>query len=65
MVGRTRERSWTEWSAGAVGDGEVVCGSGEGDAAAVVQPVVIRADQYQVGQLGGAAVFPVPEVMCV
>ena len=33
--------------------------------AAVVQPVVIRAYQHQVGQLGGAAVFPVPDVVCV
>ena len=31
----------------------------------MVQPVVIGAEQYQVVQLGGAAVFPVPEVMGV
>ena len=31
----------------------------------MVQPVMIRADQHQVGQLRGAAVFPVPEVMGV
>jgi hypothetical protein len=31
----------------------------------MVQPVMIRADQHQVGQLGGTAVFPVPEVMGV
>ena len=29
----------------------------------MVQPVMIRAQQHQVGQLGGAAVFPVPDVM--
>jgi hypothetical protein len=65
MVGRTGERSWTESSAGAVGNEEIVCGSGDGDAAAVVQPVVVGADQYQVGQLGQSAVFPVPDVVCV
>ena len=31
----------------------------------MVQPVVIRAYQHQVGQVGGAAVFPVPDVVCV
>ena len=31
----------------------------------MVQPVVIGADQHQVGQLGGPAVFPVPEVVGV
>ena len=40
-------------------------GSGDGDDAAVVQPVVIGAEQHQVVQLGGAAVFPVPEVVGV
>ena len=49
----------------AVGDDEVVGGSGDGDAAAVVQPVVIRAQQHQVVQFGGAAVLPVPDVMGV
>ena len=44
---------------------EMVCGSGDGDDAAMVQPVVIGADQHQVGQLGGAAVFPVPDVVGV
>ncbi len=44
---------------------EIVGGSGDGDDAAVVQPVVKRADQDQVGQLGGAAVFPVPDVVGV
>ena len=48
-----------------VGDDEFVGGSGDGDAAAVVQPVVIRADQHQVGQLGRATVLPVPDVMGV
>ncbi|GAT14243.1 uncharacterized protein RMCT_1214 [Mycolicibacterium thermoresistibile] len=28
-----------------------------------MQPVVIPADQYQVVEVGGAAVFPVPDVM--
>ena len=54
-----------EWSAVAVGDDEVVGGSGDGDDAAVMQPVVVRADQHQVVQFGGAAVLPVQEVMGV
>src|SRR5215217_6722549 len=58
-VRRTRERSCAQPSTGAVGDDEVVCGSGDGDDASMVQPVVIRAYQHQVGQLGGAAVLPV------
>ena len=37
------QRSWTQRSAGAVGDGEVVWGSGDGDDASMVQPVVIGA----------------------
>ncbi|CAA0137332.1 Uncharacterised protein [Mycolicibacterium vanbaalenii] len=49
----------------AVGDDEVVGGAGEGDAAAVVQPVVERADEDEVVEFGGAAVFPVPQVMGV
>ena len=44
---------------------EVVGGSGDGDDAAVVQPVVIGAHQDQVGQFGWAAVFPVPDVVGV
>ena len=31
----------------------------------MVQPVVIRAYQHQIEQLGGAAVFPVPDMVCV
>ena len=65
MVRRARQRSRAQWSAGAVGDDEIVCGSGDGDDASMVQPVMIRAYQHQVGQLGGAAVFPVPDVVCV
>src|SRR3954463_6025581 len=37
-----------ECSAGAVGDHEVVGGSGDGDDAAVVQPVMVGADQHEV-----------------
>src|SRR6185312_12819114 len=48
-----------------VGDVQSACGSGDGDDAPVVQPMVIRAEQYQVGQLGGAAVFPVSDVVGV
>ena len=44
---------------------EGVGGSGDGDDAAMVQPVVIGTHQHQVVQLGGAAVFPVPDVMGV
>lgn len=64
-VRRTRERSCAEPSTGAVGDDEIVGGSGDGDDAPVVQPMVIRAYQHQVAQLGGTAVFPVPDVVCV
>jgi hypothetical protein len=59
------KRSRAEWSAGAVGDGQIVWGSSDGDDTPMVQPVMIGADQHQVGQLGGAAVFPVPDVVCV
>jgi hypothetical protein len=31
----------------------------------MVQPVVIGAYEHEVGQLGRAAVFPVPDVVCV
>ena len=61
----TGERSCTEFSAGAVGDGEIVGGPGDGDNASMVQPVVIGAYQHQVEQLGGAAVLPVPDMVCV
>ena len=64
-VGRTGERSAAEPSTGAVGDDEIVGGSGDGDHAPVVQPMMIRAHQYQVEQLGHTAVFPVPDVVCV
>src|SRR4029079_13116281 len=40
-------------------------GSGDGDEAPMVQPVVIRADQHEVEQLREAAVLPVPDVMGV
>jgi hypothetical protein len=65
MVGRACERSCAERSSVTVGDDEIVGGSGDGDDAAVVQPVVIWADQHQVGQLGGTAVFPVADVVGV
>ena len=42
-VGWTCERSCAQWSTGAVGDGEIIGGSGDGDHAPVVQSVVIRA----------------------
>src|SRR6476620_2015146 len=48
-----------------VGDDEVLGGSGDGDVTAMVGPVVIRADQDQVPQFGGAAVFPVADVVGV
>ena len=46
-----------------VGDHEVLGGSGDGDDAPMVGPVVIGADQDEVVQLGGAAVFPMPNVV--
>src|ERR1700758_2680548 len=65
LSGWARQRSRAQWSAGFVGDGESVCGSGDGDGPTMMQPVMVRAEQHQVGQFGGAAVFPVPEVMGV
>ena len=59
-----RERSRAQWSPGAVGDAEIVGGSGDGDDAPVVQPMVIRAYQHQVGQFGQTAILPVPDVVC-
>ena len=65
------------WSGGRASEAEVmvrpvrsvttrsVGGSGDGDAAAVMQPVVVRTQQNQIVQFGGAAVFPVPEVVSV
>ena len=64
-VRRARERSCTKWSPGAVGDGQSVGGSGDGDHAPMVQPVMVRAYQHEIDQLGGAAVLPVPEMVCV
>ena len=49
----------------AIGDAQPLGGSGDGDDAAVMQPVVIRAQKNQVGQFGGAAVLPVPDVVGV
>src|SRR6185312_11007416 len=60
-----RQRSWVQWLVVGVGDGGGVGGSGDGDGAAVVQAMVIGAEQDQVGQLGRAAVFPVPDVVGV
>ena len=48
-----------------VGDDEVLGGSGDGDDAAMVGPVVMGADQDEVVEIGGAAVFPVPDVVGV
>jgi hypothetical protein len=48
-----------------VGDDEVVGGSGDGDQTAVVQPVVVGADQHQVDQFGESAVLPVGDVVGV
>ena len=59
------QRSWAQRSAGAVGDGELVCGSGDGDDAPMVQPMMIGAEQHEVVQLGRPAVFPVPDVVGV
>ena len=43
-----------------VGDDELVRGPDEGDPAGVVQPMVVRADQHEILQLGQAAVLPMP-----
>ncbi|BBZ42539.1 hypothetical protein MCNS_56020 [Mycobacterium conspicuum] len=49
--------------AGVIGDGQGVGGSADPDQAAVVQPMMVRTDQHQIVQLGGAAVFPVLDVV--
>jgi len=38
-------------------------GSGDGDDPAVTAPVMVSADQRQILEFGGAAVFPVPQVL--
>ncbi|MDT5285374.1 MAG: hypothetical protein QOF88_263, partial [Mycobacterium sp.] len=48
-----------------VGDHEVLGGSGDGDDTPMVRPVMIRADQDEVVQLGQAAVLPMPDVVGV
>ncbi len=63
--GGAGDGSCGECCAVTVGDGEVLGGAGDGDQAAVVCPVVIGAEQDQVGQFGGSAVVPVPDVVGV
>ena len=48
-----------------VGDDELVRGPGQGDPASVVQPVMVRADEDEIVQLGQAAVLPMLEVVGV
>ena len=57
------QRSRVQTRTGVIGDGQLIGGPGDGDDATMVQPMVIRAQQHQVGKVGGAAVFPVPNVM--
>ncbi len=59
------QRCRAQCSAGAVADRQRVSGSGDGDDAPMVQPMMIGAQQHQVVQLGGAAVLPVPDVVGV
>jgi hypothetical protein len=47
----------------AVGDLECVGGSGDGDLAAVMLPVMERTDQHQVVEFGQPTVLPVHDVM--
>ncbi|BBX90356.1 hypothetical protein MBOE_20050 [Mycolicibacterium boenickei] len=47
--GWTGQRSAVELFPGVVGDDESVCGTGDGDLAAVVGTVVIGADQDEIG----------------
>jgi hypothetical protein len=54
-----------QWAAGAVGDDEVFGGFGDGDDTAVMRPVMVRAEQHEVVHFGGAAVFPMPDVVGV
>src|SRR3954462_11540397 len=62
-VGRTRQRCCAEPPPTAVGDDEILCRSGDGDDTAMVEPMVIRAYQHQVEQLGQTAVFPMHDVV--
>ena len=48
MLGWARQRSGAESLTVAVGDDQILGGSGDGDLAAVMGPMVIRADQHQV-----------------
>lgn len=49
VAGWARKRPRAEWLPVAVGDAEGFGGTGDGDDAAVVQPVMVGADQHQVG----------------
>jgi len=48
-----------------VGDDEVLGGSGNGDDTPMMGPVMVRADQDEIVEFGGSAVFPVHDVMGV
>jgi hypothetical protein len=53
----------TEPLAVGVGDDQAGGGAGDVDAPAVVQAVVVRAEQGQIDQLGDATILPMPNVM--
>ena len=60
---RAGQRSAAQCAATVIGHDELVSGTADGDAAPVMQAVMIRAHQHQVVEFGGTAVFPVPDVM--
>ena len=59
----TRQRAAVQWLPLCVGDDEPVGGAGDGDPASVVQPMMVGAEQDQVVQFGGPAIFPVPNMV--
>ena len=71
---RRRDRGWgsgrwpgqrccAQFSTVTVGHGQAFCGTGDGDDAPMVQPMMIRTQQHQIIQLGGPAVLPMPDVV--
>jgi hypothetical protein len=65
VVRWARQRARAQCSPSDVGDDQGVGGPADGDDAAMVQPMMVRADQHEVVEFGAAAVFPMPNVMSV
>ena len=60
LCGWSGQRRVGQGLAVGVGDDELVRGPGQGDPASVVQPVMVRADEDEIVQLGQAAILPMP-----